>query len=127
MAALRIPALLALVKRHNIGLDEQYSGAEDINYMLEGDDPDYPIDRYAVVTEQGSEFTYIYTYQTFPLALAGALGNIADDIWAETPIEIVDLDGGFEDDGVEYGRPKFKYSWRPDWNATPWKKVVEYA
>lgn len=120
----RRTALLALVKRHDIGLDEPYSGAEDLSEML---DDEYPatIHRFGVVT-QAAEWTYIYTEPTLADAQWKAFEFITDDLYRETPIEIVDLDGEFVDDGVEHSTPKFRVSWQPNYRLTPWTKTIGY-
>lgn len=127
--AARCRALLALSKRHDIDLDAPYSGAEDLGLMLDGD-PDYPVERYALVTSSGGDeggYRYIYCEPTLDAAKLHAFDNIDDDIYAELPIEIVDLDGGFQDDGVEYSTPKFKISFKPEFRRTPWTKKIGYV
>ena len=124
-------ALLALVKRHDIGLDEPYSGAEDISLMLDRH-PDYPLNRWAIVTaannsHDGGDYVYITTEVSLRLAMLDALINIDNDLYAETPVEIVDLDGGFVDDGVEHSRPTFKHTHVPRWRDTPWAHKIGYV
>lgn len=72
-----------------------------------GDTPK-PVSRFAVVTEAG-EFTYVKAdWDTLEAAARAAVENINDDLYAESPYEIVDLDS---DD-----------RYRPDWTTVQWAK-----
>lgn len=89
---------------YGVDLDDNYSGAEDAQLHLDGEEP---IERYCVVTESG-EWVYAYpTAKSIPDALAKAKLYIGDSLFAETPQAIVDLDTG--------------ETLEPDWDAVPFK------
>lgn len=72
--------------------DADSTGEEDALAHLAGEDP---IERYAVVFVAKEDITSILArWSTLDAAKHGAVENVNDDIFAEAPLKIVDLDTG---------------------------------
>lgn len=99
-------AFAALLARYSIDPDDDsYSGAEDAKEFISGE---REIRRFASVTVSGGEFWYVRAdWATKDEAQSHAVSNIDDDVFAETPILVVDLETGQE--------------WGPDWNSLNWQ------
>jgi hypothetical protein len=83
-----------------------YSGTEDAVDQLLGEDP---ICRYAIVTEHG-EHVYVTARNDYLAdAKRSAAENLGDHIYAETPMEIVNLDNG--------------KVYEPDWGKVAWSRT----
>ncbi len=104
----REDAYRALLDEYGIDPDgATYSGEEDAKLQLDGDDP---IRKYAIVTVSG-EYPYVTArHDTLRLAKRAATSYVSDDVYAESPVLIVNLDTGTR--------------YEPDWDALPWKKVT---
>ena len=100
----RLEAFRALCDAYGVLEDEGYSGYEDAMEYIDGE---RPIERFAVVTAS-SEWAYVNARtETLEAAQRSAVANVSDDIFAEGPVEIVDLDTG------EHYRPK--------WSSLVWE------
>lgn len=84
-----------------------YSGEEDAAATIEGD-PDYPLERYCVVTHSG-EYVYAKCHRTFDVATKEAVANCDDSLYAESPGTIIDLDTGAV--------------YEPVWDELPWRRI----
>jgi 8-oxo-dGTP pyrophosphatase MutT (NUDIX family) len=92
----REAALRALGEEHGIDpsiVPANYSGEEDLVEILEAGDYLAWDSCFAAVTS-ASEYRYVKVYETFAKADRAATENLADSIFAESPVEIVDLDTG---------------------------------
>jgi hypothetical protein len=90
--AYRLEAYRELCDRAGVELDENYSGAEDAGLIIDGDEPCH---RYAAVTGAG-EYVYALTYETLEAAQSASGEYLDDDLYAESPRFIIDLDSGAE-------------------------------
>lgn len=110
----RIAAYKAVLERHDIDpKDDSYSGGEDAAEYLAGD---REIERFCVVTMAncGAETVLTYAYSgcdSLENAKLAATANIDDNIYPETPLEIVDLDTG--------------EILTPDWKSIVWAPEVK--
>lgn len=104
----RLAAYKALLDEVGIDPEENiYSGEEDAALTLAGH-PDYPLCRYAAVT-YSSEYVYVTLRPSFKLAADYAVSNCTDNLYAEAPGRVIDLDTG--------------ETYEPDWDNLPWKKL----
>jgi hypothetical protein len=78
--------------------DHNTTAGEDLaEYLLEGE----RIEQWVAVTGAG-DYVYLYPrYATIGAARSAAFGNVADSLYAEYPLEVVNLDTGER--------------WAPDW------------
>jgi hypothetical protein len=79
---------------------------EDAGLYLDPEDSDYVLDQFVLVSHAG-EYAYLKCFATLDLAKREAFYNVDDDIYAEAPSLIVDLDTGER--------------WKPDYAQCPWK------
>lgn len=91
--AVRHYRFLTLASKYGIDEDCEHSAGEDFieieqEYALSG-----RVERYATVTS-GGEWFYLKTWSDFQNAAAAASENMADDLFAEAPVEIIDLETG---------------------------------
>jgi hypothetical protein len=90
-------AYLKLCERHGIVIgDDSSSAGEDaaLYFSYGGEPPDCVVERFAAVTVAG-DFRYAYPdFSTLADAAAGAVKNIADDVFMEAPLCVADLDTG---------------------------------
>lgn len=100
-------ALMAVLDEYGVELNAATSAAEDLAPFVDGQEP---IGRYAAITAAitgGGTVTYVYpSHDTAPDAIEHAMRNVTDDIFAEMPRAVVDLDTGT--------------TWAPKWDALPW-------
>lgn len=101
-------AFRGLCEDFGISLDSVTSSAdEDAQLYLDPEDPDYVLAPFVLVTHAG-EFTYLKCYGSFNAAVACAFENASDDIYAEFPSQIVNLENGAV--------------FVPCWDEVPWKR-----
>lgn len=92
------------------GIDPEsndYSGEEDARLYLDPDeDEDYALAPWVVVSHAG-EYTYLKCYASRGDAISHAFENVSDDLYAEAPSAIVNLETGAR--------------LVPDFDQCPWK------
>lgn len=89
----RMVRFTALCERYGIALKTEGwndSAEEDVAAIVAGDDPLY---RWIAITQAG-EFVYLKPCPTRRDAIDRTVENANDDIWAESPVAICDLDRG---------------------------------
>lgn len=113
----RLEAMKKIAERHHIIWDPEKEAESTMDedtqaYFLERDDEERKVpEQFAVLKIGGESGNYcIYAdYVTLNIAAVSAFEHVEDDVFAETPVAIYDLDTG---DVFE-----------PDWDRMPWKKV----
>jgi hypothetical protein len=110
----RREAFIALCQEFYYATEEDANpdstGEEDALNQLWGDDD--PIERYAIVLQAGESVSSILARaSTLAAAKDDALEHINDDIFAESPHKIVDLDTGA--------------TWWPRWETLQWREVTQ--
>ena len=110
----RLEAIKKIAERHHITWDPEQGAESTMDedtqlYFLDRDDEDRKVPaRFAVLKEGGESgnFCVYADYETLADAKADACEHIEDDIFAETPVAIYDLD----ENTVLV----------PDWQKVPW-------
>ena len=88
----RLEALIKLAEEHGISPRDQNTAGEDLAEQLASPKE---IRRWAAVTRsEATRVTYVKTYASRQWAQNEAASYIADGIWPEVPVEVVDLDTG---------------------------------
>lgn len=87
----RRTALRGLCDKHGLSPNDKTTAGEDIAPYLANE---ISIARFAAVTRNGEIFYVIPDFATFAAAQGRAFEYVNDDIFAEWPVEVVDLDTG---------------------------------
>ena len=81
---------------------------EDPRIYLDGTET---LERFCCVTAHGEKTFFLPAFDAPAVAMARAVEYATDNIWAETPVAVVDLDTGRE--------------WKPMWETLDWRGPTE--
>lgn len=82
-----------LVNAYGLSRDDRSSAGEDLDEIMLDYEHNGHIGPYVAVTASG-DFIYLKTYSKLRFAQSAAAEYLTDDIYAESPVEIVNLDTG---------------------------------